>query len=99
MSGSGAVGIHLVCADAWSPIKGGCRGSRDDDVIHLAQVALPVKISHGYTTDWDLNARRGGDHTFDRESVIAVQDSIRTESASGSEERRVGKECRSRWCP
>src|ERR1700690_3787145 len=83
MSGSSAVCIHLIGAIAWGPIEGRGRATGDDDMIHLGQMALSVKISHGYTTDWDLNARRGGDHAFDRESVIAVQDPIRTESAGG----------------
>ena len=48
---------------------------------------------------WDLLAKRT-DHSLSKEEAEALEQMLKEDtSLQRSEERRVGKECRSRWSP
>src|SRR5260370_21438261 len=74
-------------------------GIRDSSVTGVQTCALPISVSEVARRRWRHRARRGR-HEHARGLRIAVDDLpgiLATDRRS--EERRVGKECRSRWSP
>src|SRR5437879_12365477 len=68
-------------------------GIRDTSVTGVQTCALPISVSLRSPTTSLVLTRPTGIPVFSTMRVCATQTSIR------SEERRVGKECRSRWSP
>src|SRR3712207_6874716 len=84
-------------------------GIRDIGVTGVQTCALPISILHlpgemtpgqfGPTRRVGLSARYSLTLTMSKTGMPSVIHTTRGTPASRSEERRVGKECRSRWSP
>src|SRR5260370_9315467 len=75
-------------------------GIRDSSVTGVQTCALPICNENGLHVRKSGIASRGINTRFpDMESVFIASGARASHGASRSEERRVGKECRSRWSP
>src|SRR5258708_23290492 len=75
-------------------------GIRDDLVTGVQTCALPISLKHGFESRWGYQAilLMFDGFVFERPDPSREQLCQRAR-AQRSEERRVGKECRSRWSP
>src|SRR2546427_4918588 len=72
-------------------------GIRDLTVTGVQTCALPICIGEGPSLDKALTIDQDGHAVADSQHVYSS--ALRVELDARSEERRVGKECRSRWSP
>src|SRR5256885_9888946 len=84
---------HTILQGDWSSDV--C--SSDLEIMSLSQVecAVGVVANHGVVTSDSEGARKRGQ----RAGLIVNDQDVCLQWQSRSEERRVGKECRSRWSP
>src|SRR5260370_29159858 len=73
-------------------------GIRDSSVTGVQTCALPIfTVGTTYTIDIQWLVTKGGQHAYDY--LTGYNFAGPGTSLTRSEERRVGKECRSRWSP
>src|SRR5437763_13855284 len=80
-------------------------GIRDTSVTGVQTCALPISLSlHAYIVQWLCHERNAAVRMMTVVTTGAMRSpsrfgAVNRENSLRSEERRVGKECRSRWSP
>ena len=67
--------------------------------IDLSKKEFRRLLDMVYIGNWILNSTRGDDRFADYDDLESKLFALCREQGMRSEERRVGKECRSRWSP